>query len=256
MIDIDNVFLRYDNLDGTHTNAVNGVSVRVKDGERLAVVGASGCGKSSLLYLTAGLAVPNSGAVLYNGRPMTSPHADIALILQDYGLFPWKTVYKNAALSLKLRGADKAEIKKKVTPLLEEMGLADKLNAYPESLSGGQRQRVAIARALVTEPKVLLMDEPFAALDVITQESMEDIVLNMCEKSKLTLIMVTHNIEEAVFIGQRIAIFGPEPGKLANVEENPHCGEPDYRRSPMFFRLCNSVRAQLRESKNGGGTLA
>ena len=250
MLKIDNVSLRYRNNDGTHLDAIQGISLDIKEGERISIVGASGCGKSSLLYLISGLIAPSSGAVMYNNRPMTSPHADIALILQDYGLFPWKTVYKNAALGLKLRGADRAAIRGKVMPILEEMGLADKVNAYPGQLSGGQKQRVAIARALALNPKVLLMDEPFAALDFITQENMEKTALHLCKQRSLTLVMVTHNIEEAVFMGQRIAVFSV-PGKITALIDNHRGGEEDYRDSPLFFQQCGLVRAMM-----GGGGFA
>jgi len=250
MLNIDNVYLRYSNSDGGHVDAIQGISLDIKEGERVSIVGASGCGKSSLLYLISGLVAPSAGTVSYNGRLMASPHADIALILQDYGLFPWKTVYKNAALGLKLRGADRTSIKEKVMPILEEMGLAEKIGAYPNQLSGGQKQRVAIARALALNPKALLMDEPFAALDFSTQENMEQMVLHLCKLHKLTLVMVTHNIEEAVFMGQRIAVFGA-PGKIAALIDNHRGGEADYRDSPLFYRQCQLVRAMM-----GGGGLA
>ena len=250
MFNIDNVSLRYNNNDGTHLDAIRGISLDISEGERISIVGASGCGKSSLLYLLSGLIAPSGGSVMFDDRPMTSPNADIALILQDYGLFPWKTVYKNAALGLKLRGEDKASIRDKVMPILDEMGLAGKINAFPGQLSGGQRQRVAIARALALNPRVLLMDEPFSALDFITQENMENTVLHLCKQHRLTLIMVTHNIEEAVFMGRRIAVFGM-PGKITEVVDNHSGGETDFRDSTLFFQQCNRVRAMM-----GGGGLA
>ena len=250
MLSIDNVFLRYDNSDGTRLDAIQGISLNINEGESVSIVGASGCGKSSLLYLMSGLLAPNSGTVMYKDRLMSSPHADIALILQDYGLFPWKTVYKNAALGLKLRGLGKAETKERVMPILEEMGIADKKDVYPNRLSGGERQRVAIARALAMNPKVLLMDEPFAALDFITQENMEKMVLSLCRQHRLTLIIVTHNIEEAVFMGERIAVFGL-PGKITAVIDNNQGGEGDFHDSPLFYTQCNLARVMM-----GGGDSA
>jgi len=250
MFNIDNVCLRYSNSDGSQLDAIQGICLNISEGERISIVGPSGCGKSSLLYLMSGLLRPSAGAVLYNDRPMLSPHADIALILQDYGLFPWKTVYKNAALGLRLQGVDKSTVRERVLPILAEMGLGDKINSFPNQLSGGERQRVAIARALALKPKVLLMDEPFAALDFITQENMEKTVLDLCKQHCLSLVMVTHNIEEAVFMGQRIAVFG-RPGKITAVIDNFRGGEADYRDSPLFFEQCNLVRAEM-----GGGGIA
>jgi len=250
MFNIDNVSLRYENIDGTRVDAIQGVSLNIGEGDRVSIVGASGCGKSSLLYLMAGLVAPSAGRIAYNGRTMDSPHADIALILQDYGLFPWKTVYNNAALGLKLRGADRLAIRGKVMPILEELGLADKIKTYPGQLSGGQKQRVAIARALALDPKVLLMDEPFAALDFITQENMEKTVLHLCKQHSLTLVMVTHNVEEAVFMGQRIAVFSM-PGNITALIDNQHGFDADFHKSPLFYRQCNLVREMM-----GGGVNA
>ncbi len=248
MIRLEQVSLQYLNKDKTPMWALREISLGVEQGARLSVVGPSGCGKSSLLYLLGGLKFPTEGKVLYEGQPITGPHTHTALILQDYGLFPWKTVYDNIALGLKLSGIDKHEIRSRVEKIAGELGMGDKLNQYPGEISGGQRQRTAIARALVLEPKLLLMDEPFGALDALTQEKMDEMVLSLCEKRGLTLVMVTHNIEEAVFLGQKIAVFGQTPGVIEELLDNEASGTAGYRTSEAFYKKCTEVRTRL-----GGG---
>ena len=248
MLQLQQVSLQYLNKDKTPMWALQDFSLSVEQGARLSVVGPSGCGKSSLLYLLAGLKFPTMGQVLFHGSPITGPQTKTSLILQDYGLFPWKTVYDNIALGLKLSGMDKAAIRKKVESIADELGIREKLEQYPGELSGGQRQRVAIGRALVQEPEILLMDEPFGALDTLTQEKMDEMVLDLCRNKGLTLVMVTHNIEEAVFLGERIAVFGQTPGVMNGILDNPGSGSSDYRDSEQFYKKCSEVRTRL-----GGG---
>jgi NitT/TauT family transport system ATP-binding protein len=167
------------------------------------------------------------------------------LILQDYGLFPWKNVYQNAALGLEIRGFSKEAQAQIVLPILEELGLKDFLNHYPAQLSGGQRQRVAIARALALKPDLLLMDEPLSALDALTREGLQELILEIWRHQELTMILVTHNIEEAVFLGNKVAVLSPRPGRVVAVVENPNSGTAAFRQSVEFYRQCSRLRRLL-----------
>jgi NitT/TauT family transport system ATP-binding protein len=214
--------------------------------ETLAIVGPSGCGKSTLLLLMAGLEKPSSGSIHFKGQPLTRPHREIALVLQDYGLFPWKTVRRNVDLGLRIRGE---QIDRRRTEgLLEELDIADKMDLYPQQLSGGQRQRVALARALILNPSLLLLDEPFAALDTLTRERLQDLVAEAWRRRRFSMTLVTHNIQEAVRLGQRILVMKGNPGKVFHVVENPAaCGE-NYRGSDEFYQLYQNVRNKLEQT--------
>ena len=194
MLEAENVVLRYARPDGGQQIVLDHVNLTIEQGERWAVIGPSGCGKSSLLHLLAGLAQPNSGEVVYQGQQLKKPHPEISVILQEYGLFPWKTVAQNVALPLLLQKRQKKEIKERTNDLLQMLQLGEHAKKYPAQLSGGQRQRIAIARALIAQPKVLLMDEPFSALDALTRENLQNTVLDLCEQQQLTLVIVTHSI--------------------------------------------------------------
>ncbi|MBQ5682151.1 MAG: ABC transporter ATP-binding protein, partial [Peptococcaceae bacterium] len=193
MLELRNAMLQYEKPGGGLQMVLDHIDLKIEQGERWAVIGPSGCGKSSMLHLLAGLQKPVSGEVLYHGQPLAKPHGEISVILQEYGLFPWKTVEQNVALPLVLQKKPKTEIKSRVMAILKQLQLEEHAKKFPAQLSGGQRQRIAIARALIAEPKVLLMDEPFSALDALTREAMQNIVLDLCEKQNLTLVMVTHN---------------------------------------------------------------
>ena len=196
MFQLQDVVLQYDRPEGDILTVLDHINLHIAPGERWAVIGPSGCGKSSMLHVLAGLQTVTSGSVQYQGAAHTKPHGEISVILQEYGLFPWKTVEQNVGLPLELQKVPKKEIKTRVNEMLAQLQLSEHGRKYPSELSGGQRQRVAIARALIAQPKVLLMDEPFSALDALTRETMQNIVLELCERQNLTLVMVTHNIEE------------------------------------------------------------
>jgi len=168
----------------------------------------------------------------------------MALLLQDYGLFPWKTVYENAALGLVLKGFPPEKIRERVMPLLAFLGLQPHLQKLPAQLSGGQRQRVAIARCLAVNPNCLLLDEPFSALDTLTREQLQDTLLRLAELHPFTLVLVTHNIEEAVYLGQRIIILSPAPGRIRHILTNSIGSRPD-RSSSQFYQACSRVRSLL-----------
>lgn len=203
------------------TRALQGINLTISRGDAVTVVGPSGCGKSTLLSLLSGLIMPTNGEILFDGKQMQGINRQAMLILQDYGLFPWKTVAENVALGLLLNRREnqltKVEIAEKTANILEQLNIAGERNKFPTQLSGGQRQRVAIARALVMEPEVLLMDEPFAALDAITKASLKSLIKDICRRRSLTLVFVTHNIEEAAAMGDRVVVFGKEPGIIREV---------------------------------------
>ena len=245
MLELKDAVLHYSKPEGGLQMVLDHISLRIGQGERWAVIGPSGCGKSSLLHLLAGLQQPISGEVLYQGQPLVKPHGEISVILQEYGLFPWKTVEQNVALPLVLQKQPKTEIRQRTMELLQQLQLEEHAKKFPAQLSGGQRQRIAIARALIARPKVLLMDEPFSALDALTREAMQNIVLELCEQQNLTLVMVTHNIEEAIFLGQKIAVFSDNSGKLRHVADNLRSGEQSYRGTEAFYQQCSQLRGWI-----------
>ena len=248
MFQLQDVVLQYDRPEGDILTVLDHINLYIAPGERWAVIGPSGCGKSSMLHVLAGLQTVTSGSVQYQGAAHTKPHGEISVILQEYGLFPWKTVEQNVGLPLELQKVPKKEIKTRVNEMLAQLKLSEHGRKYPSELSGGQRQRVAIARALIAQPKVLLMDEPFSALDALTRETMQNIVLELCERQNLTLVMVTHNIEEAIFLGQKIAVFSDNSGRISHIADNGHSGEVSYRGTEEFYRHCSLLRSWI-----GGG---
>ena len=213
--------------------------------ETLAVVGPSGCGKTTLLYLLCGLAKPDSGTVRADSSLVARPRPDVAIILQDYGLLPWKTVLDNVALGLKIQGRGRRERNAAARALLAEMGLAGRDNDYPANLSGGEQQRVAIARARATRPKLLLMDEPFSSLDAITREAVQLMLLDTWRATGLPYVLVTHSVEEAVFLGRRIVVLAGSPATLAVRFDNPGFGDPAYRDTQDYFALVREVRRAM-----------
>jgi len=228
---------------------------QVERGETWAILGPSGCGKTTLLYLLAGLRFPTSGSIEIEGERLTRPRPRTGLILQDYGLLPWATVRQNAALGLRIRdfyGPDDKHAPKDFlledhsAYWLERLGLTEVADRFPAQISGGQRQRTAIARTLALQPDLLLMDEPFSSLDAVTREDLQALTLSLCAEQKLTLILVTHAIEEAVALGRRILLFGDVPHRAARIFENPWAGQANYRHSQAYHDLCTSLWQEMR----------
>jgi ABC-type nitrate/sulfonate/bicarbonate transport system ATPase subunit len=199
---------------GGELRAIDDVSLDVPDGHFACIVGASGCGKSTLLNIMAGLVAPSSGSVLVDDHEIFGPGADRGMVFQQYTLFPWLRVRANVEFGPKLRGVPKAERRRIADGLLREMGLDEFADAYPKELSGGMRQRVAIARALANDPRVLLMDEPFGALDALTRASAQRFLTEIWEQHRRTICFVTHDIDEAIFLGDTIFVMTPRPGRL------------------------------------------
>ena len=237
MISVKNVSKSYGEV-----KALENVSLEVENGETCAVIGPSGCGKSTLLLIISGLLQPSSGEVYIDGKAVKAPVRNAALILQDYGLFPWKTVYDNVALGLRIRKVDKDLERERVKELLEKFGLKRFEKYYPKHLSGGMRQRVAIARALAVEPEILLMDEPLSSLDALSREKMQNFLLNLWKETGTTVVLVTHSIEEAVFLGKKVVVLTPRPGRVKAVVDNPMAGREDYRQKEVYFEKCREIR--------------
>ena len=241
--------------------AVDDVSFSVQSGEFLVVVGPSGCGKSTLLDLLAGLTTPSSGRILLDGRPITGPGMDRGVVFQQYALFPWRTALENVEFGLELRKLPPRERRELARSYLDLVGLSGFENRHPHELSGGMKQRVAIARSLAYDPDVLLMDEPFAALDQQTRETLQGEVARIWEASKKTIVFITHGIDEAVCLGQRVAIMTSRPGRIKTIIDIPDSlkyGEDvrsrsDYGavRHEVWSRLRDEVqRAQEQERRN------
>lgn len=225
--------------------ALGGIDLEVAPGDPVSIIGPSGCGKSTMLLLAAGMIFPTSGQVLVDGAPVTGPRLTTALILQEYGLFPWKTVFHNAALGLEIRRIPAQKIRARVADSLARVGLAEFSSAYPGELSGGMRQRLALARALALDADLLLMDEPLSALDALTREDLQDLLLELWRARAHASVLVTHSIEEAVFLGRRIIVLSPRPGKVAAIVDNPGMGDHGYRDDPGFYERCVHVRTLL-----------
>ena len=227
MLVLDRVGKTYPN--GVH--ALEKVSLEVAPGELLVIIGGSGCGKSTLLRAASGLDVPTEGRVVLDGVTITAPHERIGIIFQEPRLLPWLRVADNVGFGLQDRPS--LERQKRVTFAIERVGLADKARVWPRELSGGQAQRVAIARALVTRPSVLLLDEPFSALDAFTRAELQDQLLDLWDEARPILVLVTHDIEEALVLGTRIAIMRSHPGRIAGMIDVP-LPRPRDRLSPAF----------------------
>lgn len=218
---VENVSLRYRTPEGGTFSALESVSFEVPDQQFAVIVGPSGCGKSSLLYLTAGLAEPTEGDIYVGGQLVDGPGADRGMVFQSYTLFPWLSVRQNVEFGLKRRGMPAAERREIVDHYLDEVGLRRFENNYPKQLSGGMMQRVAIARALANDPQILLMDEPFGALDSQTRMQMQQLLLRVWDHSKKTVVFVTHDIDEAILLGDRVYVMGARPGRIKRILDVP-----------------------------------
>lgn len=229
-------------------------SWQVAAGESWAVLGPSGCGKTTLLYLLAGLRFPQSGQIHIDGQPLLRPRPRSGLILQDYGLLPWASVRQNVELGQRVRrfyGPDGkhapagAPQPMEISHWLERLGLSAIAGQFPGQISGGQRQRTAIARTLALRPDLLLMDEPFSSLDAPTRESLQALTWELLIEQGLTLVVVTHAIEEAAVLGRKILLLGQPPNRRPLVIENPAAGEPGYRSTPAYLALCQELRGRM-----------
>jgi NitT/TauT family transport system ATP-binding protein len=235
------------------TRVLDGVDLTVRPGEFVCIVGASGSGKSTLLSLVAGLTPLTAGVLTLDGEPVTGPGPERGLVFQSGALFPFRTVAENVAFGLRLLPLPAAERSRRVDWYLQEVGLTGLSGAWPRKLSGGQRQRVAIARALACEPSVLLLDEPFGALDVQTKEDMQLFLRRVWQDTGTTVLMVTHDVEEAVLLAQRVIVFACDPGRIAAEVpvDLPAERSLEIKRTPEFLTLRATVEDQVRAGMAG-----
>ena len=213
-LEVRDLFRSYPIRGKQELMVLENINFKLYPREFVCLVGSSGCGKSTLLNIVAGLASPTAGQVLVDGQVVTGPGSDRGMVFQGYTLYPWLTVAQNVAFGLQLRKMPKSEQRERVSYFLNVVGLTQFANSYPKQLSGGMKQRVAIARALANEPAVLLMDEPFGALDAQTKEQMQQFLLELWEQTNTTVLMITHDIEEAIFLSQRVYVMSSRPGRL------------------------------------------
>jgi NitT/TauT family transport system ATP-binding protein len=222
------------------------VSLDAAPGELLCLLGPSGCGKSTLLGALAGHLLPARGTLQINGEPIEGPHPDRGLVFQQHTLFPWKTVLQNVAYGLKLKGVDRAAREAEARQMIAQVGLAGFEQRYPRELSGGMQQRVEIARVLVNRPRVLLMDEPFGALDALTRAHMQEMLLELWNRLRTTILFVTHDIDEALFLADRVLVLGPRPGRIIEELRVPfarprHAGQLTEPAFAALKRRCLSL---------------
>ncbi|QJB54938.1 ABC transporter ATP-binding protein [Pseudodesulfovibrio sp. zrk46] len=236
--------LKADNLAKNYGGeaVLRDVSFTLDREETLAVVGPSGCGKTTLLYLLSGLTHPDTGQALLDGNPITEPSPDISIILQDYGLLPWRTIIDNVALGLKVRGVGRAERLERAQAQLAEVGIVGRDNDFPANLSGGEQQRVAIARAFVSCPRLMLLDEPFSSLDALTRERLQRALLEAWQVRRIPYVLVTHSLEEAVVLGKKIMVMSGRPARPVKVFDNPGFGNEAIRDTPECFELLKELR--------------
>lgn len=251
-ISVDNASIAYTNQDLAEPHlAVKDVTLEVSANEFLVVVGPSGCGKSSLLSAIAGFLTPQSGSIKLNGKEIEGPGADRGVVFQDYALLPWKTVLDNVGLGLKFRGMSKAERDKIAREHLALCGLTDAEAKYPHQLSGGMRQRAAVARTLANQPEVMLMDEPFAAVDAQTRMTLQEELVRIWQQTEVTVFFVTHSVEEAIFLGDRVMVLSSGPGEIkAMVDidiERKDRGLSSLNSNPRFQALRDEITLLVRQ---------
>jgi NitT/TauT family transport system ATP-binding protein len=247
---------------GSHVKALDGVDLTVADREFVAIVGASGCGKTTCLRLVAGFEAPTGGRITVGGKPVTEPGPDRAVVFQQFALFPWKTVAQNIAFGLRNKGMPSAERQERVAAAIDMIGLSSHADAYPHQLSGGMQQRVAIARAYVLEPEVLLMDEPFGALDAQTRVVMQEELVRLARRNPRTVLFITHGVEEAVYLADRVAVMTRRPGRIKEMIDvkavreterwEEHARIEDVMDLESFIHLRTHIWKSLREEKPAG----
>jgi NitT/TauT family transport system ATP-binding protein len=239
---------------GLRVLALENVSFDIKKGEFFCIIGPSGCGKTTLLHIIAAFTAPSSGEVAYQGSPIITPGPDRIVIFQEYGLFPWMTVAQNIEFGLKAKGLSARERRDLVREYVDLVRLRGFENRYPHQISGGMKQRVGIARALAPDPEVVLMDEPFGALDSLTRDLMQEEILRIWESTRKTFVLITHNIEEAIFLGDRVLVMTARPGRVKELIDIklPRPRDPEMRNSdPQFLRhkeiISHALRPEVRQ---------
>ncbi|RZL38655.1 MAG: ABC transporter ATP-binding protein [Rubrivivax sp.] len=247
-VDVRDLHIRFQSK-GQDFEAVRSANVHVRPGEFVSLIGPSGCGKSTLLNAVAGFLKPTAGQVLLDGQPITGPGSDRGVVFQQYSLFPWMTVRANVEFGLKMQGVSASDRETRARTLLGLTGLLSFENHYPDQLSGGMKQRVGIVRALATSPQVLLMDEPFGALDSQTRVVMQEILTNMWQRLRISVLFITHDIEEAVFLSDRIYVMTARPGRIkAELPVPlPRPRTPAMTSEPEFAAMVRQIKGLIRE---------
>ncbi len=217
MLLINDINKTYHSEEGDEVLALSDINLEMKDKEFVCFIGPSGCGKTTLLRIIAGLEKPDSGTIILHDEPIKGPGPDRGMVFQEYSLFPWRTVLKNITFSLEMKKVPKSQREDTARQYLELVGLSKFADSYPHELSGGMKQRVAIARALVNDPKVLLMDEPFGAVDAQTRNRLQQELLKIWERDKKTLLFITHSVDEAVYLADRVVVFTSRPGRIKEI---------------------------------------
>ena len=243
MIQINNLYVNYTNHNEQNIDILHDVNLTIPAGMVCALIGPSGCGKSTLLNILGGLNQHNyRGTVLINEQKPNPKSQIIGFIPQNYGLLPWLKVKDNIMLGLQIKYGNKAKMP---MDLIKILGLSDLLDRYPKNLSGGQQQRVSLARAFSLKSDLLLMDEPFSALDAITREEMQNVFLNLWRRQKVTTVLVTHYAEEAIYLGQKIIVMSTKPGSIYKIIDNPLFGDKNFRDTATFTQLSKQLRLYL-----------
>ena len=248
LLSFDGIWHTFAGQDRT-VDALRDIDLRIEPGEFVAIVGASGCGKSTLLRIASGLLKPSRGTVSFSGEPLAGPSCEISMIFQDAVMLPWFSVIDNVTLPERVARRNMDEARRKARGLLKSVGLGDFANSYPDQLSGGMRQRAGIVRALMTKPKLLLMDEPFGALDAMTRENMNLQLSGITSKSGCGTLLITHSIAEAVFLANRVIVMTPRPGRIADeiAIDLPSPRTRETMTHPAFVRLCDRLRGYFSE---------
>ncbi|MFQ3549385.1 MAG: ABC transporter ATP-binding protein [Armatimonadota bacterium] len=232
-IEVNNASKLYTNARGEAITALSKTDIAISEGEFICLLGPSGCGKTTLLNMIAGFISPSEGEIIIDGNVVKKPDSSRILIFQDYGLFPWRTVRGNVEFGLEENGTPKEKRAEIADKYIKMVGLSDFANCHPQELSGGMKQRVAIARALAVEPEILFMDEPFAALDMMNRIKMQEEISRIWQETGRTIVFVTHDIDEAVFLADRIVVMASEPGRIAKIVEGPFF-RPRHRTNQDF----------------------
>jgi NitT/TauT family transport system ATP-binding protein len=248
MIEVEAVSHTYRTPDGREIPALDDVSLQVREREFIALLGPSGCGKSTLLYLIGGFLPVSAGAIRIGGAPVAGPGPDRGIVFQHFALFPWKTVRGNVLYGLEKLGLPKAERERRAQQYIEMVGLGGFESSYPSQLSGGMKQRAALARTLAIDPTTLLMDEPFGALDAQTRSLMQAELLAIWQRSPKTVVFVTHDVQEAVYLAQRVVVMSARPGKVkAVVDVNVDRGDPHLLKSKAFVERVDEIWGLVRD---------
>lgn len=243
MIEIKDLTVKYYRKT-EETLVLDKLNINIGTGEIYTFIGPSGCGKSTFLYVLSGIIKDYSGSVKIDGQDVDPKTQRIGLILQNYGLLPWKNVYSNTMLGVKIKN-DQRGLDEYGKYLLQKLGIDSLLDRYPKELSGGQQQRVAIARAFMLKPDLLLMDEPFSALDAINREELQELFLNIWKENNVTTVFITHSVDEALYLGSKIVVFSPAPGRILKVLDNP-CFQMDNLRSrEEYYDMSTKLRQIL-----------